>query len=193
LFLNNFINFFFLSFQVFHTDSEGHFLLSFNFFIYNNFVRSREEAQKNIITTISMLEDKKDLLQLMKDIVSVIQKTNPSSPLSDLDLKYHSLNCNINPIDRNSFEFSKIEKYILNSQVKTKDIKVLRKNTDFFIIFIFIFIFFKKVFLNWTNQLKVAISFLLEMNNFVFMEHEALLYLEFFQEDYSCQNILKVK
>ena len=105
-------------------------------FLISKIFRSREEAQKNIITTNSMLEDKKDLLQLMKDIVTVIQKTDSSSPLSEIDLKYHSLNCNINPIDNKSFEFSKIEKYVLNSQVKTKDIKVLStKKKKFFFFF----------------------------------------------------------
>eukprot|EP01091_Cochliopodium_minus_P019674 TRINITY_DN834_c0_g1_i6.p1 TRINITY_DN834_c0_g1~~TRINITY_DN834_c0_g1_i6.p1 ORF type:complete len:818 (+),score=243.79 TRINITY_DN834_c0_g1_i6:198-2651(+) len=92
--------------------------------IPHRFGRSRSEAQKAIISTYAMYEDKKELLQLMKDIVSVIQNSNSS--LSEIDLKYHSLNCNITPLTKNDFEFERIEKHVIGSQIKTKDIKVLR-------------------------------------------------------------------
>lgn len=85
--------------------------------------RSQAEIKAAAITTIEAANEKEELLQLMRDML----KVNETGALSsDIDAKYAALRNTITPLAPNSEEFARIKAYVLDSQVVTKDLKIVR-------------------------------------------------------------------
>ncbi len=62
--------------------------------IPHNIGRQRDKIQQAVINSIYLIEEKQELLQLMKDMLQVAAE-NPSDNASDLDMKYFALKVKI--------------------------------------------------------------------------------------------------
>eukprot|EP01120_Amphizonella_sp_Union-15-10_P004964 TRINITY_DN15714_c0_g1_i1.p1 TRINITY_DN15714_c0_g1~~TRINITY_DN15714_c0_g1_i1.p1 ORF type:complete len:470 (+),score=71.49 TRINITY_DN15714_c0_g1_i1:271-1680(+) len=81
---------------------------------------TRQQIQSSIISDHKIFEEKKNLIQIMKDIIMLPKDnytTNESIPRTDRT--YRALNCRIEQIDRNADKFKKIEHWIINENRKS--------------------------------------------------------------------------
>lgn len=63
----------------------------------------KEEVQKNAINSAAMLEEKQNLLQLMRDLVSLAERSGQQLAIkSEVDRRYLSLGCTITPLEPSS-------------------------------------------------------------------------------------------
>jgi poly [ADP-ribose] polymerase 2/3/4 len=85
--------------------------------------RSRAAAKDAILDTLAEFEQKLELVQLMKDMLSV---NGDEGVLFDsqIDSKYKALDCAIEAMDQKSGEFKELKDYILKSQIKHKRVKI---------------------------------------------------------------------
>lgn len=85
--------------------------------------RTRSAIDAAVIDSMDDFQQKQETLQLMKDMLSV---NGDHSVLFDskVDDQYHALRCDLAPVDRASSMFRELEEYILESQIKTKSMKV---------------------------------------------------------------------
>lgn len=59
--------------------------------------------QKNAINSAAMLEEKQNLLQLMRDLVSLAERSGQQLAIkSEVDRRYLSLGCTITPLEPSS-------------------------------------------------------------------------------------------
>lgn len=101
-----------------HTDEEEIRRLSSKFYslIPHSLGKSYERVSKAILDNIESIEEKKDTLQLMMDMIDVIQqRSTSSSNLSENQIKYHSLGCKIQKLNELSNDYKSIYGLILPS------------------------------------------------------------------------------
>lgn len=86
--------------------------------------RSRAAVGTAVIDNLDQFNQKQETLQLMKDMLQV----NGDDSLlfeSQVDAQYKALRCGMEWLDRDSRRFKDLEKYVLDSQVHSRKIKVL--------------------------------------------------------------------
>jgi predicted DNA-binding WGR domain protein len=85
--------------------------------------RAKSALDNAVIDSIEDFQQKQETLQLMKDMLSV---NGDRSVLYDsrVDDQYHALRCDLQPVDRASGTFREISDFVVNSQVKSKTIRV---------------------------------------------------------------------
>jgi predicted DNA-binding WGR domain protein len=87
--------------------------------------RTRAAAQAAVIDTLEAFEQKQETLQLMKDMLQVIGQGGGNVLFeSKAHAQYEALRCEIGWVDPASGTFKEIRDLVLNSQIKTKAIKV---------------------------------------------------------------------
>ena len=63
----------------------------------------KEEVKKNAIQSAAMLEEKQNLLQLMRDLVALAERSGQQLAIkSEVDRRYLSLGCTITPLEPSS-------------------------------------------------------------------------------------------
>lgn len=78
----------------------------------------RREIQSSVINNVELLKQKRELLQLMKDMLNVIGGSSSGGNVfiaEEVDKKYQALGCKIELVDRQSEEGSQVLKYLSNS------------------------------------------------------------------------------
>eukprot|EP00759_Apiculatamorpha_spiralis_P025663 PhF_6_TR29068/c0_g1_i1/m.42362 len=89
--------------------------------------RQRTEVGKMVIDNLQMLERKRELLQLMKDMIAVLEgmpKSAFASEGTSLILKYLALRCTVDKLDSFSSEFQQVQSHFMKSQVRPVGIQV---------------------------------------------------------------------
>ena len=92
--------------------------------IPHKFGRTRAAAQAAVIDSLSAIQDKEEILQLMRDMLKVDGEKGGVLVSDDLDAKYAALNCEIVPIEHGSAEYKFIEDYAQTSLKKMSRINV---------------------------------------------------------------------
>ena len=92
--------------------------------IPHRFGRSREAAAAAVIDSLEDFEQKQETLQLMKDMLQVNGEEGSVLFEAEADQEYEALGCKITPMDRKSSEYQEMADYVINSQVKSRSIKV---------------------------------------------------------------------
>lgn len=85
--------------------------------------RSRKAAQEAILDTLAEFEQKIELVQLMKDMLSVNGDEGVLFD-SEVDGKYKALGCELGTLESKGKEYKEIADLVLKSQIKHKRIKV---------------------------------------------------------------------
>ncbi|WP_394839080.1 WGR domain-containing protein [Pendulispora rubella] len=85
--------------------------------------RTRAAVEEAIIDSMADFDQKQETLQLMKDMLAV---NGDAGVLFDskVDAQYEALRCNVLAMEAGSVAFREIERFVLESQVKSKTIKV---------------------------------------------------------------------
>jgi len=94
--------------------------------------RSATAMAQAVIDTPEKLEQKLELVQLMKDMLQVLASTSAAASrggaggggVSLLDMRYAALKCQIEPLVHGSPRFTQIESQVLSSQIKSRTIAV---------------------------------------------------------------------
>jgi poly [ADP-ribose] polymerase len=87
--------------------------------------RTRAAAQAAVIDSLEAFEQKQETLQLMKDMLQVIGQGEGNVLFeSKAYAQYEALRCDIGWVDPSSDTFRQIRDHVINSQVKSKSIKV---------------------------------------------------------------------
>lgn len=86
--------------------------------------RSRAAVASSVIDTLEAFEQKQQTLQLMKDMLQV--NGDGGSVLFDarIDQEYDALQCRVEWIEPGSSEYKEMADHVVNSQIKSKTIKV---------------------------------------------------------------------
>eukprot|EP00029_Vermamoeba_vermiformis_P008738 TRINITY_DN4171_c0_g1_i1.p1 TRINITY_DN4171_c0_g1~~TRINITY_DN4171_c0_g1_i1.p1 ORF type:complete len:2196 (-),score=786.80 TRINITY_DN4171_c0_g1_i1:32-6574(-) len=91
--------------------------------IPHNIGRQRDKIQQAVINSIYLIEEKQELLQLMKDMLQVAAE-NPSDNASDLDMKYFALKCKVDELKKGTGDYIRIENQIQSTCIKGEPIIV---------------------------------------------------------------------
>lgn len=86
--------------------------------------RSRTAVEASVIDTMEAFEQKQETLQLMKDMLKVNGEQGSVLFDPEIDKKYQALQCGIDVVPRDAGQYKELEKYVLDSQIKSKSIKV---------------------------------------------------------------------
>jgi predicted DNA-binding WGR domain protein len=86
--------------------------------------RTRTAVESAVINSMDAFAAKQETLQLMKDMIQVNGEHGSVLFDAEVDKKYTALKCKIDVVERANPTYREIEKYVLESQVKTKSIKV---------------------------------------------------------------------
>ena len=86
--------------------------------------RSRAAIHDAIIDTLADFERKQETLQLMKDMLQVNGEQGSVLFDEEVGAQYAALGCVIASLDTRSDNYMELERYVINSQMKTKDVKV---------------------------------------------------------------------
>lgn len=86
--------------------------------------RSRTAVEASVIDTMEAFEQKQETLQLMKDMLKVNGEEGSVLFDPEIDKKYQALQCAIDTVPRDAPKYKELEKYVLDSQIKSKSIKV---------------------------------------------------------------------
>jgi len=87
--------------------------------------RTRAAAQAAVIDTLEAFEQKQETLQLMKDMLQVIGQGEGNVLFeSKAHAQYEALRCEIGWVSPDNGRFKEIRDLVVNSQIKTKAIKV---------------------------------------------------------------------
>lgn len=86
--------------------------------------RSRAAAQMAVIDTLAEFEAKQETLQLMKDMLRVNGDEANVLFDSQVDQKYKALGCEVGWLEKDSKTFKELSRYVVDSQVKSKRVKV---------------------------------------------------------------------
>ena len=84
---------------------------------------TEETLKKAILNSYDKIEDKRDLLQLMEDMMEIINNFSDSNQESEIEIKYRALNCNIEVLDNSSSEYTSISSLVKSSCKDTQNIK----------------------------------------------------------------------
>ncbi len=85
--------------------------------------RTRAAVEAAVIDSLEAFEQKQETLQLMKDMLQVNGEGNVLY-YSQAQAQYEALRCDIGWVDPGTPTYREIRDYVVNSQVKTKSIKV---------------------------------------------------------------------
>lgn len=85
--------------------------------------RTRANVNSAVLDDLKALQQKQDTLQLMKDMLQVNGEGNVLFN-AQIDQEYEALRCEIQPIDKGDAHYKEMEKYVVNSQVDGKFVKV---------------------------------------------------------------------
>jgi poly [ADP-ribose] polymerase len=85
--------------------------------------RTRAAIEQSVIASMEAFEQKQETLQLMKDMLNVNGDTSVLFD-SKIDKQFEALRCNVAALEPGSQRFKEIEEYVLESQVKSKTIRV---------------------------------------------------------------------
>ncbi len=85
--------------------------------------RTREAIAEAVIDTPAEFEQKQETLQLMKDMLQVNGEAGSVLFEDEIDAKYQALHCEVATLGQGS-AYDEIERYVLKSQIKSKNIKV---------------------------------------------------------------------
>lgn len=86
--------------------------------------RSRKAIQEAVLDTLMEFNQKQELLQLMRDMLQVNGEGQNVLFNAEIDNQYDALNCGIDVLSSSSSEFKEIREHVLDSQIKSKGIKV---------------------------------------------------------------------
>lgn len=88
--------------------------------------RTRAAVEAAVINTADAITQKQETLQLMRDMLRVNGEAGSVLYDAEVDAQYRSLSTEIRAMDPSSDEYRKVEKHVLDSQVKIKTLKVKR-------------------------------------------------------------------
>lgn len=113
-------------FQKKKKNNEGVVRLSGEFYtvIPHRIGRSRAAVQAAVIDSLENFEQKQETLQLMKDMLEVNGEGNVLFH-SQTAAQYQALRCELSHVDPGSGIYREIRDHVVNSQIKSKSIKVL--------------------------------------------------------------------
>ena len=80
------------------------------------------QEQKTDILDFKVYETQEELLQLLKDILNVGEVTGSSLYSNSMDVKYKSLGCQIELLEKDSNEFKEISKMLTDKRMEIKNI-----------------------------------------------------------------------
>jgi len=86
--------------------------------------RTRAAVATSVINTMEAFQQKQDTLQLMKDMLQVNGEAGSVLFDAKVDQEYEALRCEILPIEPKDPKYRELEKHVIESQVKTRSIKV---------------------------------------------------------------------
>jgi poly [ADP-ribose] polymerase len=86
--------------------------------------RSRAAVEAAVINTLEAFEQKQQTLQLMKDMLQVNGEAGSVLFDARIDQEYDALRCGVEWIDTSGSEFKEMADCVVESQIKTKSIKV---------------------------------------------------------------------
>jgi poly [ADP-ribose] polymerase len=86
--------------------------------------RTREAIAQSVIDNMEAFAQKQEILQLMKDMLQVNGEEGSVLYDAQTDAQYQSLGCQITALEHGSDAYREIEAHVVNSQIKTKNIKV---------------------------------------------------------------------
>ncbi len=86
--------------------------------------RTRSAVADAVISDLKGIESKQNVLQLMKDMLTVNGEGGNVLFNAKVDQEYTALGCEIGSLEPKSEEFKEISEYVIKSQVKSKGIKV---------------------------------------------------------------------
>lgn len=86
--------------------------------------RTREAIAASVINNLEQFEQKQETLQLMKDMLQVNGDSGNVLFNDEIDEKYNALNCAIEILPPGSERFQQLSDYVLQSQIKSKSIKI---------------------------------------------------------------------
>lgn len=91
--------------------------------------RSRAAIEEAVIDSLEDFNAKQETLQLMKDMLQVNGESGSVLFDSQVDAKYDALKCQVGFVEPGTPTFNEIRDHVINSQIKTKNIKVLNVYT----------------------------------------------------------------
>ncbi len=86
--------------------------------------RSRASVDAAVINTLEGFEQKQTTLQLMKDMLQVNGEAGSVLFNAQIDQEYDALDCRIEWIEPDCSEFKEMSAYLIDSQIKSKNLKV---------------------------------------------------------------------
>jgi poly [ADP-ribose] polymerase 2/3/4 len=86
--------------------------------------RSRQAIEAAVIDSLAQFEQKQETLQLMKDMLQVNGESHSVLVDPEVDGKYRALSCAVTPIEKGSPQHEELAAFVVNSQVKHKNVKV---------------------------------------------------------------------
>jgi poly [ADP-ribose] polymerase len=86
--------------------------------------RTRSAVEAAVISTLEAFEQKQTTLQLMKDMLQVNGEAGSVLFDARIDQEYDALGCRIEWIEPDSSEFKEMSAYLVDSQVRSKQIRV---------------------------------------------------------------------
>jgi poly [ADP-ribose] polymerase len=86
--------------------------------------RTREAINEAVIDTPADFEQKQETLQLMKDMLQVNGEAGSVLFEDEIDAKYQALQCEVIALAADSAAYQEIERYVLKSQIKSKNINI---------------------------------------------------------------------
>ncbi|MBL8113277.1 MAG: DNA ligase [Acidobacteria bacterium] len=87
--------------------------------------RTREAVEEAVIDSLADFEQKQETLQLMKDMLAVNGEAGDVLFKSEAQKQYEALHCDLSWLDPASPEGREVAQYVLKSQIKSRNIKVL--------------------------------------------------------------------
>jgi len=85
--------------------------------------RTRVHVKSAVLADLKALQQKQDTLQLMKDMLQVNGEGNVLFN-ARIDQEYEALRCEINTVEKTDPHYKEMERYVVNSQVDGKHVKV---------------------------------------------------------------------
>jgi poly [ADP-ribose] polymerase len=87
--------------------------------------RTRGAIASAVIDSLAAFQQKQELLQLMKDMLQVNGETGGVLFNARVDQEYEALKCRVEPVDKSDPHYREMERYVRDSQVNSKSIKVV--------------------------------------------------------------------
>ncbi|KAL6055237.1 Poly(ADP-ribose) polymerase catalytic domain protein [Balamuthia mandrillaris] len=75
---------------------------------------NKAEIRRAILSSPQLIEEKQNLLQLMRDIISVSNARSRAKNMAEIDKMYNALECDIQPLKQDSPQYRSISEHFLN-------------------------------------------------------------------------------